>query len=154
MPRAPKSTTKTERSASTAKPYIYDRPLVVQLVVQSSKPQWEVLASEIGKTATQCKDVWRKILLPALVGGRPWAADGAGWSGEMKRQTVMRVVSDAQPNWDAIAAHFEGRTRSRASRRALNVPSGWTDVRDLTTDVYDLWRKILLPRLRNGLPLA
>ncbi|BEI99080.1 hypothetical protein CcaverHIS631_0401230 [Cutaneotrichosporon cavernicola] len=53
----------------------YDRALLVTLVAKFSKADYAPLAESVGKTASQCRDVWRKVMFPALVEGREWSAE-------------------------------------------------------------------------------
>ncbi|WOO85493.1 uncharacterized protein LOC62_07G008992 [Vanrija pseudolonga] len=124
----------------------YDRALLVSEVSkvnfplgvcradsQATNANYTALAAEVGKTATQCKDTWRKTVFPALLAGREWATDGAGWSGAMKRKLVAEVLGTAKPAWEDVARQFPERTK---------------------TQVVDVWRKVVLPRLLKGQPLA
>ncbi|WVQ70148.1 uncharacterized protein L199_008373 [Kwoniella botswanensis] len=48
---------------------------------------------------------------------------------EMKIATLMMVLNSCNPDWEFIAASFPGRTKSQ---------------------LYDVWRKVILPRLKRG----
>ncbi|KAL1405512.1 hypothetical protein Q8F55_009149 [Vanrija albida] len=86
-----------------------------------------LLVSEVSK------DTWRKTVFPALLAGRDWATDGAGWSRVMKIKLVCEVLATAKPDWEDVAEHFPSRTK---------------------TQVTDIWRKVVLPRLVKGQALA
>ncbi|KAK6902875.1 hypothetical protein I204_07183 [Kwoniella mangroviensis CBS 8886] len=108
----------------------YDKTLLVTLFLKSSKDaDWTELGKDIGKTPIQCKDVWRKVIKTSLLTNKPWSGDGKDWTREMKIATLMIVLDSCNPDWECIAASFPGRTKSQ---------------------LYDVWRKVILPRLKRG----
>ncbi|OCF35423.1 hypothetical protein I316_02975 [Kwoniella heveanensis BCC8398] len=117
-------------SSSKTKAGGYDKLMLVVLVLKSANnTEWDALASKIDKTPTQCKDVWRKVIQPALINNQPWTGSGKGWTSEMKLETLRTVFESTNPDWEAIAGSFPGKTK---------------------TQVHDVWRKVILPRLRRG----
>ncbi|WWC90080.1 uncharacterized protein L201_005013 [Kwoniella dendrophila CBS 6074] len=108
----------------------YDKSLLVTLVIKTAKDtRWEDLAKEVNKTPTQCKDLWRKVIQPLLCTNSSWANDGTGWTSEMKVKTLMTILESCTPNWVEIADSFPGKTKSQ---------------------VNDVWREVILPRLKKG----
>ncbi|WVQ98661.1 hypothetical protein IAU59_005792 [Kwoniella sp. CBS 9459] len=108
----------------------YDKLMLVVLVLKSAtNVKWDELATKIDKTPTQCKDVWRKVIQPALANHQPWTATGKGWTREMKLETLLAVLEATNPDWETIALSFPGKTK---------------------TQVHDVWRKVILPRLKKG----
>ncbi|WVR05115.1 hypothetical protein IAU60_002127 [Kwoniella sp. DSM 27419] len=110
----------------------YDKKLLVSLVcMTTSRVDWDNLGSRIGKTATQCKDVWRKVIYPALTSNQSWTTSGKGWTEEMKKETMLAVLNSISPDWEAIAVKFPGKSKTRL-------------------EVHDVWRKVVMPRLNRG----
>ncbi|WVF72279.1 hypothetical protein IAT40_007091 [Kwoniella sp. CBS 6097] len=109
----------------------YDKLMLVVLVLKSANNvKWDDLASRIDKTPTQCKDVWRKVIQPALTSNQSWfEGTGKGWTKEMKVETLRTVLESTNPEWEVIALSFPGKTK---------------------TQVHDVWRKVILPRLKRG----
>ncbi|KAK8869884.1 hypothetical protein IAR55_000452 [Kwoniella newhampshirensis] len=108
----------------------YDKRLLVTLVLKSAKDiQWESLGSRIGKTAVQCKDVWRKVIHPALISNKAWNVCGKDWTADMKLQTLMTVLDAVKPDWEGMTVAFPGKSKSQ---------------------IHDVWRKVVLPRLKRG----
>lgn len=76
---------------------------------KSASPDWEKLASSIGKTpirelsalrgraealnGAECRDTWRKTICPALLDGRDWSLSGPGWDSRMKVAAVAEVIT-------------------------------------------------------------
>ncbi|BEI83527.1 hypothetical protein CcaverHIS002_0401310 [Cutaneotrichosporon cavernicola] len=92
--------------------------------VKFSKADYAPLAESV-----ECRDVWRKVMFPALVEGREWSAGERGWDGAMKLHLPREVLGTAKPDWEVIAVQFPSRT---------------------PTQVSDVWRKVVLPRLMSG----
>ncbi|WWD15840.1 hypothetical protein CI109_100264 [Kwoniella shandongensis] len=108
----------------------YDKQMLVALVLKSANDiKWDDLAFRIGKTSVQGKDVWRKVIHPALITNRPWNVSGKGWTGEMKLQTLMTVLEATNPDWQSMTSAFPGKSKSQ---------------------IHDVWRKIIFPRLKRG----
>jgi hypothetical protein len=40
----------------------------------------------------ECRDIWRKVVFPALVEGREWSAGVRGWDGAMKLHLAREVL--------------------------------------------------------------
>ncbi|WWC61197.1 uncharacterized protein I303_103777 [Kwoniella dejecticola CBS 10117] len=129
-----KSQTSASTSTSTRKTKKgeYDKTLIVTLVLKTAKDvKWESIVTEIGKTTTQCKDVWRKVIHPSIIANRPWANEGTskGWTKFMKIRTFLIVLEACTPDWDGMTQAFPGKSKSQ---------------------IKDIWRKVILPRLRRG----
>lgn len=49
--------------------------------------------SAVQKLMTECKDIWRKVVLPALLDGREWSAPGSGaWDTKAKIEVLVTVL--------------------------------------------------------------
>ncbi|WVW83182.1 hypothetical protein I302_105200 [Kwoniella bestiolae CBS 10118] len=108
----------------------YDKTLLVILFLKTAKDiEWDELSKDMGKTPTQCKDTWRKVIHPSLLSNKPWSGGGRNWTGEMKIATLMMVLNSCNPDWEVIATSFPGKTKSQ---------------------LYDVWRKVIFPRLKRG----
>ncbi|WRT67052.1 uncharacterized protein IL334_004018 [Kwoniella shivajii] len=108
----------------------YDKSLLVILVLKTAKDiKWDLLGQKTDKTATQCKEVWRKVILPALSTNKSWANEGKGWTKSMKIELFMTVLESCKPNWEDMTASFQGKTKSQ---------------------IHDVWRKMVLPKLKRG----
>ncbi|WWC69529.1 uncharacterized protein I206_103471 [Kwoniella pini CBS 10737] len=111
----------------------YDKALILTLVLKTVKDiKWEELSNEIGKTPTQCKDVWRKVIQPSIISNKTWSNEGKDWTKVMKIKLLLIVLDACTPNWDEMTISFPGKTKSQ---------------------LYDVWRKVILPRLKRGDPI-
>ncbi|RXK40597.1 hypothetical protein M231_02052 [Tremella mesenterica] len=107
----------------------HNKTLIVSRVLETAKTNWENVGVSVKKTPTQCKDTWRKTILPSLLENKVWSNGGPGWTKEMKLTMFKMIVDSASPHWDKIATSCPGKTKSQ---------------------VQDIWRKVVLPRLKRG----
>ncbi|ORY33752.1 hypothetical protein BCR39DRAFT_519042 [Naematelia encephala] len=95
----------------------------------TAKPDWQAIGSTLDKTSTQCFDLYRKSLLPALHSGKPWATTTSAWTSAEKVQLLDKVLKTTTTDWEDLASTFPDRTKAQ---------------------IYDVWRKVIMPKLKNG----
>ncbi|RSH91275.1 hypothetical protein EHS25_009574 [Saitozyma podzolica] len=125
----PRSKNKDKGESAGSGKYEYNKLVLVSLVVAPAKPDWLAIATTLHPTQAQCYDLWRKVLLPNLLANKPWANSSKDWSTDEKVELLLQVIQRTKPEWEAISQHFPGRTKSQ---------------------VCDVWRKVVLPRLKKG----
>ncbi|GFZ46206.1 hypothetical protein JCM24511_04453 [Saitozyma sp. JCM 24511] len=116
----PRSENKEKGKGSGSGKYEYNKLVLVTLVVAPAKPDWLAIATTLRRTQARA---------PPEPPCQQAVGQFEDWSTDEKVELLLQVIQRTKPEWEAISEHFPGRTKSQ---------------------VCDVWRKVMLPRLKKG----
>ncbi|ORX39806.1 hypothetical protein BD324DRAFT_678899 [Kockovaella imperatae] len=125
-----------EKISASSAPGTYDKNLLAKLVLETAKlnaRDWDEISSTVGQTLSKNKDLWRKVIKTQLIAGKEWSkSTSPSWTNQQKIALVNYILDKTSVNWDQVARSFPGKS---------------------PIQVKDVWRKVLLPKIRRGDPV-